>query len=99
MYVKLAVAAPIHTAVLGPSVIVGVRFIVTVIGNDALTQPVVLFRTVIEAAYTPAAAPPGTAIEIGDAGNAAFTTSTNPCASAPALKSILYWSGELVVAE
>ena len=36
---------------------------------------------------------------IGVAVNAAFTTSMKPCASAAALKLILYWSGVAVVAE
>jgi len=64
-----------------------------VIGITALTQPVVLFRTVRFALYAPTAVFAGTVMLIGLATNAAFTTSASPAKFAAALKSILYWSG------
>src|SRR5688572_29169708 len=71
---------------------------VTVILLLGLKHPVALLRTASVALYTPAPAAAGTAMTIGVAGNAAFTTSTNPWASAAALKLILYSFAPPVVA-
>jgi hypothetical protein len=90
VYGRLADVLPLHTEGLAPNVMVGVRSIVTEIGLAALTQPDVVFVTVIAPEYVPGKAPPGTVITMGVAGRAALTTSTNPCASAAALKSMLY---------
>jgi hypothetical protein len=79
--------------------ITGVGFIVTVIAYPVLAHPVVLLDTVKVALYVFVAAPPGMVMVIGLAGSTALITSTYPCASAAALKSMLYLSGALVVAE
>ena len=50
-----------------------------------LTHPVVLFLTVRLAVYVAAAAPAGTVIVIGLAGNATLVTLVNPAAIAAAL--------------
>ena len=90
VYGKSAVVLPTQTVGLVPSVMVGLAKIVTVIALPGLAHPVVLFLTVMVALYTPAAAAAGTAMVIGVAPNARFTTSRKPAALAAASKSILY---------
>ena len=85
VYGKFALVVPMHTDGFDPRVMVGTALTVTVIGDELLTQPVVLLRTVNVALYVAAAAPAGTTTTIGVAGKLPFTTSTKPAVSAAPL--------------
>ena len=77
---------------------VGLPLITTVMVCGALGQVVVVFETTTVAVYDPAAAPAGTVITIGVAGKAVTATSAKPAVLAAALKSMVYWVGDPVVA-
>ena len=95
------VAAPIHLSLMPEMVgrATGAEvFIVTLMAYPLLTHPVVELVTVRVPVYVPTAAAPGTTRIIGLAGNTALATFTKPCPRAPALYTMLYLSGPLVVA-
>ena len=94
----MAVWDPPQIEVVPDIVAVGPDRMVTVIGCDVLEQPVVEFATINVAEYVPATAAVGTVIASGLTGNATFATSANPCASAAALKSMLYRLAPPVIA-
>ena len=91
VYASGAVVAPIQTCGFGfVRAMVGLPLITIVMVCGALGQVVVAFVTTTVAVYEPGAAPAGTVITIGVAGNAVAVTSTKPAVLAAALKSIAY---------
>jgi hypothetical protein len=91
------IVLPTHKFVEGV-LTVGSAITVTVMGDELLRQPVVLFVTVKVALYVAAGAAAGTVMTIGVAGNATFVMFAKPAPNAAALNVMLYLSGLPVVA-